>query len=175
MDLLLHIKTEKENFSADEFEIVEDLDYQGNIKVKIGNTVSDATQVWDGQKLITRIGTDILQPGTFEIVEQDEAKIYEDENYKLTIDGQEYETLGVQEGKELFITDPRPNSPTKGQRINIKDLGDSLEGLTKIKAKNFLSFEDQLKLQNEATENDEKLKIAKDAFDVLTNKGDSNV
>jgi len=134
----------------------------------------DATQVWDGQKLITRIGTEILQPGEFTIVQQDEAKIYEDENYKVTINGQEYETLGVQEGKELFITDPRPNSPTKGQRINIKDLGEDLEGLTKIKSQNFLSFEDQLALQNNANEEKEKLLIASDAYKTLTDKGDSN-
>jgi len=162
------------DFSANEFEIVDDLDYQGNVKVKIGNNIMDATQVWDGQKLITRIGTEILQPGEFTIVEQDEAQIYEDENYKVTINGQEYETLGVQEGKELFITDPRPNSPTKGQRINIKDLGQDLEGLTKIKSQNFLPFEAQLELQNNATEEREKLTIASDAFTTLTNKGDSN-
>ena len=162
------------DFDANEYEIVDDLDYEGNVKVKIGNNIMDATQVWDGQKLITRIGTDILTPGEFTIVEQDDAKIYEDENYKLTINGQEYETLGVQEGKELFITDPRPNSPTKGQRINIKELGEDLEGLTKIKSQNFLSFEDQLTLQNNANEEKEKLTIASDAFKTLTNKGDSN-
>ena len=140
------------DFSADEYEIIGDLDYQGNVKVKVGDTIKDATQVWDGQKLITRVGTEILTPGAFTIVDQDQEKIFEDENYKLTINGQEYETLGVQEGKELFIIDPRPNSPTKGQRINITDLGDSLEGLTKIKAKNFLTFEETLALQNNANE-----------------------
>ena len=162
------------DFSADEYEIIGDLDYQGNVKVKVGDTIKDATQVWDGQKLITRVGTEILTPGAFTIVDQDQEKIFEDENYKLTINGQEYETLGVQEGKELFIIDPRPNSPTKGQRINITDLGDSLEGLTKIKAKNFLTFEETLALQNNANEEKEKLTIASDAFEVLTTKGDSN-
>lgn len=53
-------------------------------------------------------------------------------------------------------------------------MGDSLEGLTKIKAKNFLTFEETLALQNNANEEKEKLTIASDAFEVLTTKGDSN-
>ena len=161
------------DFSANEFEIVGDLDYEGNVKVKVGDTVRDATQVWDGEKLVTRVGTEVLQPGTFTIVEQDDEKAKEDENYKMTIDGKEYTTLGTQVGKDLFIIDPREDSPTRGQQISIADI-ENVEGTTKVKTKNFLSFEETLKLQNNAREEDEKLAIAKDAFDVLTNKGDSN-
>lgn len=62
------------DFSADEYEIIGDLDYQGNVKVKVGDTIKDATQVWDGQKLITRVGTEILTPGAFTIVDQDQEK-----------------------------------------------------------------------------------------------------
>ena len=161
------------DFSANEFEIVGDLDYEGNVKVKVGDTVRDATQVWDGEKLVTRVGTEVLQPGTFTIVEQDDEKAKEDENYKMTIDGKEYTTLGTQVGKDLFIIDPREDSPTRGQQISIADI-ENIEGIAKVKTKNFLTFEEQLKLQNASREEDEKLAIAKDAFDVLTNKGDSN-
>jgi len=161
------------DFSANEFEIVGDLDYEGNVKVKVGDTIKDATQLWDGEKLITRIGTEVLQPGSFTIVEQDGEKAKEDENYKMTIDGKEYTTLGTQVGKDLFIIDPREDSPTRGQQISIADI-ENIEGIAKVKTKNFLTFEEQLKLQNASREEDEKLAIAKDAFDVLTNKGDSN-
>ncbi len=161
------------DFSANEYEIVGDLDYKGNVKVKVGDTIRDATQLWDGEKLITRIGTEVLQPGTFTIVDQDSEKAKEDENYKMTIDGKEYTTLGTQVGKDLFIIDPREDSPTRGQQISIADI-ENIEGIAKVKTKNFLTFEEQLKLQNNAREEDEKLAIAKDAFDVLTNKGDSN-
>jgi hypothetical protein len=160
-------------FNANEFEIVGDLDYEGNVKVKVGNTIREATQVWDGEKLITRVGTEVLQPGAFTIVDQD-AKPKEDENYKVTIGGQEYTTLGTQVGKDLFVYDPVEGSPTKGQLVSIADI-ENVEGVTKVKTKNFLTFEEQLKLQNAAREEDEKLAIAKDAFEVLTNKGDSNV
>ena len=161
------------DFSANEFEIVGDLDYEGNVKVKVGDTVRDATQLWDGEKLITRVGTEVLQPGTFTIVDQDGEKAKEDENYKMTIGGEEYTTLGTQVGKDLFIIDPRPNSETKGQQISIADI-ENLDGIAKVKTKNFLSFDETLKLQNASREEDEKLAIAKDAFEVLTNKGDSN-
>ena len=161
------------DFSANEFEIVGDLDYEGNVKVKVGDTIKDATQVWDGEKIVTRIGTEVLQPGTFTIVEQDGEKAKEDENYKITIGGEEYTTLGTQVGKDLFIIDPREDSPTRGQQISIADI-ENIEGIAKVKTKNFLTFEEQLKLQNASREEDEKLAIAKDAFDVLTNKGDSN-
>jgi hypothetical protein len=159
-------------FNANEFEIVGDLDYEGNVKVKVGDTIREATQVWDGEKLITRVGTEILQPGAFTIVDQD-AKPKEDENYKVTIGGQEYTTLGTQVGKDLFVYDPVEDSPTKGQLVSIADI-ENVEGVTKVKTKNFLTFEEQLKLQNAAREEDEKLAIAKDSFEVLTNKGDSN-
>ena len=161
------------DFSANEFEIVGDLDYEGNVKVKVGDTIKDATQVWDGEKIVTRVGTEVLQPGTFTIVDQDGEKAKEDENYKMTIDGKEYTTLGTQVGKDLFIIDPREDSPTRGQQISIADI-ENIEGIAKVKTKNFLTFEEQLKLQNASREEDEKLAIAKDAFDVLTNKGDSN-
>lgn len=161
------------DFSANEFEIVGDLDYEGNVKVKVGDTIRDATQLWDGEKLITRVGTEVLQPGTFTIVDQDGEKAKEDENYKMTIDGEEYTTLGTQVGKDLFIIDPRPDSTTRGQQISIADI-ENIEGIAKVKTKNFLTFEEQLKLQNASREEDEKLTIAKDAYDVLTNKGDSN-
>jgi len=161
------------DFSANEFEIVGDLDYEGNVKVKVGGTVRDATQLWDGEKLITRVGTEVLQPGTFTVVEQDGEKAKEDENYKMTIGDKEYTTLGTQVGKDLFIIDPREDSPTRGQQISIADI-ENIEGIAKVKTKNFLTFEEQLKLQNASREEDEKLAIAKDAFDVLTNKGDSN-
>ena len=160
------------DFSADKYEIIGDLDYEGNVKVKVGDTIREATQVWDGEKLITRVGTEILQPGAFTIVDQG-ATAKEDENYKITIGGEEYTTLGTQVGKDLFIIDPREDSPTRGQQISIADI-ENVEGATKVKTKNFLTFEEQLKLQNESREEDEKLAIAKDAFDVLTNKGDSN-
>ena len=160
-------------FNANEFEIVGDLDYEGNVKVKVGNTIREATQVWDGEKLITRVGTEVLQPGSFTIVEQDGEKAKEDENYKMTIGGEEYTTLGTQVGKDLFIIDPRPDSETKGQQISIADI-ENLDGIAKVKTKNFLSFDETLKLQNASREEDEKLAIAKDAFEVLTNKGDSN-
>jgi len=159
-------------FNANEFEIVGDLNYEGNVKVKVGDTVRDATQLWDGEKLITRVGTEILQPGAFTIVDQD-ATPKEDENYKVTIGGEEYTTQGIQVGKDLFIIDPREDSETRGQQINIKDIN-NIEGLTKVKTKNFLTFEETLKLQNNAREEDERLAIAKDSFEVLTNKGDSN-
>ena len=159
-------------FNANEFEIVGDLNYEGNVKVKVGDTVRDATQLWDGEKLITRVGTEILQPGAFTIVDQD-ATPKEDENYKITIGGEEYTTQGIQVGKDLFIIDPREDSETRGQQINIKDIN-NIEGLTKVKTKNFLTFEETLKLQNNAREEDERLAIAKDSFEVLTNKGDSN-
>ena len=161
------------DFSADEFEIVGDLNYEGNVKVNTGDgVIKDATQIWDGQKLVTRIGTDVLQPGTFTIVDQDQ-KPKEDENYRITIGGQEYTTLGTQVGKDLFIIDPRPDSETRGQQISIADI-ENVEGITKVKTKNFLSFEETLALQNAEKEGDEKLAIAKDAFEVLTNKADSN-
>ena len=160
------------DFSADKYEIVGDLDYEGNVKVKVGDTIREATQVWDGEKLITRVGTEILQPGAFTIVDQD-AKPKEDENYKVTIGGQEYTTLGTQVGKDLFVYDPVEGSPTKGQLVSIADI-ENVEGVTKVKTKNFLTFEEQLKLQNDAREEEEKLAIAKDSFEVLTNKGDSN-
>ena len=160
------------DFSADKYEIVGDLDYEGNVKVKVGDTIREATQVWDGEKLITRVGTEILQPGAFTIVDQD-AKPKEDENYKVTIGGQEYTTLGTQVGKDLFVYDPVDGSSTKGQLVSIADI-ENVEGVTKVKTKNFLTFEEQLKLQNDAREEEEKLAIAKDSFEVLTNKGDSN-
>jgi hypothetical protein len=162
------------DFNASEYEIVGGLDYEGNVKVNVGGVIKDATQVWDGQNLITRIGTDILQPGAFTIVDQDDEKAKEDENYKMTIGGKEYTTLGTQVGKDLFIIDPRDDSETRGQQINIKDLGETLEGLTKVKTQNFLTFEEQLALQNSKREEEEKLVIASDAFKVLTNKADSN-
>lgn len=161
------------DFSADKYEIVGDLDYEGNVKVKVGDAVRDATQVWDGEKLVTRVGTEVLQPGTFTVVEQDGEKAKEDENYKMTIGGKEYTTLGTQVGKDLFIIDPREDSPTRGQQISIADI-ENIEGIAKVKTKNFLTFEEQLKLQNNAREEEEKLAIAKDSFEVLTNKGDSN-
>ena len=160
------------DFSADKYEIVGDLDYEGNVKVKVGDTIREATQVWDGEKLITRVGTEILQPGAFTIVDQD-ATPKEDENYKVTIGGQEYTTLGTQVGKDLFVYDPVDGSSTKGQLVSIADI-ENVEGVTKVKTKNFLTFEEQLKLQNDAREEEEKLAIAKDSFEVLTNKGDSN-
>ena len=160
------------DFSANEFEIVGDLDFKETVKVNTGDgVIKDATQVWDGQKLITRIGTQILEPGTFTTVEPGTPK--EDENYRITIGGKEYTTLGTQVGKDLFIIDPREDSPTRGQQISIADI-ENIEGIAKVKTKNFLTFEEQLKLQNASREEDEKLAIAKDAFDVLTNKGDSN-
>jgi hypothetical protein len=159
-------------FNANEFEIVGDLNYEGNVKVKVGDAIREATQVWDGEKLITRVGTEILQPGAFTIVDQD-ATPKEDENYKITIGGKEYTTLGTQVGKDLFIIDPRDDSETRGQQISIADI-ENVEGVTKVKTKNFLTFEEQLKLQNAAREEDERLAIAKDSFEVLTNKGDSN-
>jgi hypothetical protein len=159
-------------FDASEFEIVGDLDYQGNVKVKVGDVIKDATQIWDGEKLVTRVGTDVLQPGAFTIVDQDQ-KPKEDENYSVTIGGETYTTLGTQVGKDLFIIDPRPDSPTRGQQISVADI-ENVEGITKVKTKNFLSFEDTLALQNAEKEGEEKLKIASDAFEVLTNKADSN-
>ena len=162
------------DFSANEFEIVGDLNYEGNVKVNTGDgVIKDATQVWDGQKLVTRIGTDVLQPGTFTIVDQDQ-KPKEDENYRITIGGQEYTTLGTQVGKDLFIIDPRPDSETRGQQISIADI-ENVEGITKVKTKNFLTFEETLALQNAENEGEEKLAIAKDAYEVLTNKADSHV
>tara|TARA_B100000963_G_scaffold94485_1_gene81378 strand:+ start:997 stop:3090 length:2094 start_codon:yes stop_codon:yes gene_type:complete len=159
-------------FDASEFEIVGDLDYQGNVKVKVGDVIKDATQIWDGEKLVTRVGTDVLQPGAFTIVDQDQ-KPKEDENYSVTIGGKEYTTLGTQVGKDLFIMDPREDSPTRGQQISIADI-ENVEGITKVKSKNFLSFEETLALQNAEKEGEEKLKIASDAYEVLTNKADSN-
>jgi hypothetical protein len=161
------------DFSANEFEIVGDLDYEGNVKVKVGDTIKDATQVWDGEKIVTRIGTEVLQPGSFTIVDQDQ-KPKEDENYRVTIGGKEYTTLGTQVGKDLFIIDPREDSDTRGQQISIADI-EKLEGVTKVKTKNFLSFEETLALQNAEKEGEEKLAIAKDAYEVLTNKADSHV
>ena len=159
-------------FDASEFEIVGDLDYQGNVKVKVGDVIKDATQIWDGEKLVTRVGTDVLQPGAFTIVDQDQ-KPKEDENYKVTIGGEEYTTLGTQVGKDLFIIDPRPDSETRGQQISIADI-ENVEGITKVKTKNFLSFQETLDLQNRAAEEKEKLAIATDAYEVLTNTADSN-
>ena len=160
-------------FDASEFEIVGDLDYQGNVKVKVGDVIKDATQIWDGEKLVTRVGTDVLQPGAFTIVDQDQ-KPKEDENYSVTIGGKEYTTLGTQVGKDLFIMDPREDSPTRGQQISIADI-ENVEGITKVKTKNFLTFEETLALQNAENEGEEKLAIAKDAYEVLTNKADSHV
>ena len=160
------------DFSANEFEIVGDLDLKQTVKVNTGDgVIRDAEQVWDGQKLITRIGTQVLQPGSFTTVDPGTPK--EDENYKVTIGGEEYTTLGTQVGKDLFIIDPRPDSETRGQQISIADI-ENVEGITKVKTKNFLSFEDTLALQNAEKEGEEKLKIASDAFEVLTNKADSN-
>ena len=160
------------DFSANEFEIVGDLDFKETVKVNTGDgVIKDAEQVWDGQKLITRIGTQILEPGTFTTVDPGTPK--EDENYKVTIGGKEYTTLGTQVGKDLFIIDPREDSETRGQQISIADI-ENVEGITKVKTKNFLSFEDTLALQNAEKEGEEKLKIASDAFEVLTNKADSN-
>ena len=160
------------DFSADEYEIVGDLDFKETVKVNTGDgVIRDAEQVWDGQKLITRIGTQVLQPGTFTTVDPGTPK--EDENYRITIGGKEYTTLGTQVGKELFIIDPREDSETRGQQISIADI-ENVEGITKVKTKNFLSFEETLALQNAEKEGEEKLKIASDAFEVLTNKADSN-
>jgi len=159
-------------FDTSEFEIVGDLDLKQTVKVNTGDgVIKDAEQVWDGQKLITRIGTQVLQPGSFTTVDPGTPK--EDENYKVTIGGEEYTTLGTQVGKDLFIIDPRPDSETRGQQISIADI-ENVEGITKVKTKNFLSFEDTLALQNAEKEGEEKLKIASDAFEVLTNKADSN-
>jgi len=161
------------DFSADEFEIVGDLDFKETVKVNTGDgVIRDAEQVWDGQKLITRIGTQVLEPGTFTTVDPGTPK--EDENYRITIGGKEYTTLGTQVGKELFIIDPREDSETRGQQISIADIA-NVEGVTKVKTKNFLTFEETLELQNRAAEEEEKLAIAKDAYEVLTNKADSNV
>ena len=160
------------DFSANDFEIVGDLDLKQTVKVNTGDgVIKDAEQVWDGQKLITRIGTQILEPGTFTTVDPGTPK--EDENYRITIGGQEYTTLGTQVGKDLFIIDPREDSETRGQQISIADI-ENVEGITKVKTKNFLSFEETLALQNAEKQNEEKLKIASDAFEVLTNKADSN-
>tara|TARA_A100001201_G_scaffold108261_1_gene92589 strand:+ start:384 stop:2477 length:2094 start_codon:yes stop_codon:yes gene_type:complete len=160
------------DFSADEYEIVGDLDFKETVKVNTGDgVIRDAEQVWDGQKLITRIGTQVLQPGTFTTV--DPGKPKEDENYKVTIGGKEYTTLGTQVGKDLFIIDPREDSETRGQQISIADI-ENVEGITKVKTKNFLSFEETLELQNRAAEEKEKLAIATDAYEVLTNTADSN-
>ena len=159
-------------FDTSEFEIVGDLDLKQTVKVNTGDgVIKDAEQVWDGQKLITRIGTQVLQPGSFTTVDPGTPK--EDENYKVTIGGEEYTTLGTQVGKDLFIIDPRPDSETRGQQISIADI-ENVEGITKVKTKNFLSFEETLALQNAEKEGEEKLKIASDAFEVLTNKADSN-
>ncbi len=161
------------DFSADEYEIVGDLDFKETVKVNTGDgVIRDAEQVWDGQKLITRIGTQVLQPGTFTTVDPGTPK--EDENYRITIGGKEYTTLGTQVGKELFIIDPREDSETRGQQISIASI-EKVEGVTKVKTKNFLTFEETLELQNRAAEEEEKLAIAKDAYEVLTNKADSNV
>ena len=152
------------DFSANEFEIVGDLDLKQTVKVNTGDgVIKDAEQVWDGQKLITRIGTQVLQPGTFTTVDPGTPK--EDENYRVTIGGKEYTTLGTQVGKDLFIIDPREDSETRGQQISIADI-ENVEGITKVKTKNFLSFEDTLALQNAEKEGEEKLKIASDAFEV---------
>ena len=160
------------DFSANEFEIVGDLDLKQTVKVNTGDgVIRDAEQVWDGQKLITRIGTQVLQPGSFTTVDPGTPK--EDENYKVTIGGKEYTTLGTQVGKDLFIIDPREDSETRGQQISIASI-EKVEGVTKVKTKNFLTFEETLALQNAENEGEEKLAIAKDAFEVLTNKADSN-
>jgi hypothetical protein len=159
-------------FNANEFEIVGDLDYQETVKVNTGDgVIRDAEQVWDGEKLITRIGTQVLEPGTFTTVDPGTPK--EDENYKVTIGGKEYTTLGTQVGKDLFIIDPREDSETRGQQISIADI-EKVEGITKVKTKNFLSFQETLELQNRAAEEKEKLAIATDAYEVLTNTADSN-
>ena len=55
-------------------------------------------------------------------------KVFEDENYDITIgagdDAKTYTTLGVQKDDSIFITDPRPDSKTFGERVNITSIPD---------------------------------------------------
>ena len=160
-----------EDFNTDDYEIIGDLDFEGNVKVKVNGAIKDGTQVWDGERLITRVEGKVMEPGTFEIVETEKQKPFEDETYKLTIGGKEYETQGIQQGMDTFIIDPRPDSTTQGKQINIKDI-DDLESFKKVKTQPFMPFEEQLRLQNLAKEDEEKLAIATDAYKSLTAKGD---
>jgi len=104
-----------------------------------------------------------------------ETKVFEDENYKVTIgtedNAQSYTTLGNQVGDNIFIVDPRPDSPTFGDRVNITTIPELQ--IFKSKQAQFLSIEDELKLAAKTEDIKERSKIAGDSYTKIKERAES--
>ena len=174
----IRIAGQTDDVTMSDYDILGDFKDKENIVIKIGESPEQSaiqTLEEGTNNIITQDLTGkIIEPGTFTVVSTgDEPKVYEDENYKVTIGGETYDTLGVQQGLDLFITDPRPDSDTRGKKINVKTI-DDLESVTKTKAAAFMPLQDSIKLMNLEKEYEKKLVIALDAFKTITANGDTS-
>ena len=114
-----------------------------------------------------------LNADEWEIVDTSQTgpKQYEDENYDVIINGQEYKTLGNQRGQETFIIVP-PGLPDAGQLKNINEIA-GFEGATKAKVSPYQSLSDSISAMKAETEFKAKLEIATDGFGKITDAGDT--
>lgn len=143
------------DFNSDEYEIFNEdgnFGFEGNIKIKRTGSeiIEDARQIFnkDTGDIETRLTDEtVLEKNTFEITEFDAGKksTYAQKPYKVVINGKTYDTTARQEGRETFIIDPRENSLTQGQSVNIKDI-DDIEALFETQKAEFRSVEEEMEI-----------------------------
>jgi hypothetical protein len=143
-----------------------------NIGFGFRDVYEDGTDVYKyGGKTYTAEQFTLLQ----EPPKDTETKVFEDENYKVTIgtedNAQSYTTLGNQVGDNIFIVDPRPDSPTFGDRVNITTIPELQ--IFKSKQAQFLSIEDELKLAERIEDIKEKSKIAGETYTKIQKRAES--
>ena len=101
-------------------------------------------------------------------------KVFEDENYDITIgagdDAKTYTTLGVQKDDSIFITDPRPDSKTFGERVNITSIPDLQ--IKKSKQAQVRSVQDEQDLIAATADIKEKTEIASSSYKKINERGD---
>ena len=101
-------------------------------------------------------------------------KVFEDENYDVIIgagdDAKTYTTLGVQKDDSIFITDPRPDSKTFGERVNITSIPDLQ--IKKSKQAQVRSVQDEQDLIAATADIKEKTEIASSSYKKINERGD---
>ena len=101
-------------------------------------------------------------------------KVFEDENYDVTIgvgdEAKNYTTLGVQRDDSIFITDPRPDSETFGQRVNITSIPELQ--IKKSKQAQVRSVQDEQDLIAATADIKEKTEIAASSYKKINERGD---
>jgi hypothetical protein len=165
----------KGDFSSDEYEIYDpdgNFDFLQNIKIKRkGSEIEeDASQVFNKNtgEMETRLtdGT-VLDKQTFTITEvSDKKETYAQKPYKITINGTEYDTTARQEGTETFVFDPRPNSPTQGQFINLNDI-EGVQSFFESKTANFRSTAEEIELLKKKGELEDQQQTASEGYDKI--------